>query len=211
MSLSQRATPESPSLSIPVIFISSACKIFLRLPALNFLTYILSHSLSSRLEYNIMKIEILSSWLTPWTLASKNMWKNLKYKEVLGMEQVYLVHSQDHAKARWLLDGNDVQGFHFILQLIFIDHLLYMSHYERHMAVQRGEYQWLPVPALQVFTLQRGGRYRMETLWVQSSIVLEWYTGGHANYNWAERERVEGNSRKRKSHFPSILGVKKVF
>ena len=34
---------------------------------------------------------------------------------------------------------------------------------------------------------------------------------GHANYNWTEGERVEGNSRKRKRHFPSILGVKKVF
>ena len=65
MSLPQRATPESPGLSTPVIFINSTCKISLRLITLNFRTYILSLSLSSRLEYNIMKIEILSSQLTP--------------------------------------------------------------------------------------------------------------------------------------------------
>lgn len=45
----------------------------------------------------------------------------------------------------------------------------------------------------------------------KAAIMLEPYAGGHANYNWTKRERIEGNSRKRKSHFPSILGVEKVF
>ena len=54
-----------------------------------------------------------------------------------------------------------------------------------------------------VYTPERR-KIQDETLWVQSSVVLEPYTG-------AMPERVEGNSRKRKRHFPSILGVKKVF
>lgn len=56
------------------------------------------------------------------------------------------------------MDGNNIQDFHLIVQLLCIDHLVFISHCERHVVIQRGKHQCLPLPVLQEFTVQRGGR-----------------------------------------------------
>ena len=67
----------------------------------------------------------------------------------------FRVNKSIYAKAGWLLDGDKVDVFHFILPLIFTDHLVAISHCKRHIGREGGK-PW--VPALKEFTIQRGGR-----------------------------------------------------